>query len=494
MQVDARLTFDRIRHDEDFDAHLVVSLTAPAMEEGDNKRQPLCIVPVIDVSPSMEWNQKFEYAKRSILKLIDHLAPGDYCGLIQFSRIAEVVAEPVKITPESKETLKRKVGDLEIGSATNIADALLKGLEVANKMDLSSSVLTRVILFTDGEANVGVATEPADILKLVEPNLGLASVSAFGYGEDAQQDLLADIAKDAKGNYAFIQNPDDALSAFGKELGGLLSTHATSLVIDVKPLKGHEVTSVVSDVDAQEKEDIGGEIQVKIPDLLAEETRHLVFGVKLAEQKNTHPRAVGVFDVEVCFDILNALSRKERQEVKAKAKVQFVKAGEEQEKADKDLDQIVGLAQVVEAQIEAEVQAKAGDFTGAVKHMKAARRRVMSRGLVGVGAIAAKVSTHLGSNEAYASGGSYLASMSRGGTRAMGVASYDIGAAADLSNLGVSMDNAAMRGTSASFEQTDSPGSSNWNGFPDVPTLDEPEATPDPLAKVRVSSKRSNRW
>lgn len=522
MQVEARLTHSKIRHDQDFDAHLVVSLTAPT-PEADDKRQALCIVPVIDVSPSMA-GPKFEYAKKSILKLIDHLAPGDYCGLIQFSRQAEVIAMPTKVTPEAKDDLKRKVGNLELGSATNIAGALLKGLEVANQMDLSANVKTRVILFTDGEANVGPAVKPQDILKLVEPNLGLASVSAFGYGHDAQQDLLAGIAKDGKGNYAFVQNPDDALSAFGTELGGLLSTYATDLVLEVKPLQGHEITSVISDVDAMEKEDIGGDITVNIPDLLAEETRHLVFEVKLKEQKNAFPRATSVVDVECGFDILTALSKKERKTVEVKAKVQFVKPGEEDEKADKALDQIVGLAQVVQAQIEAEEKCSGGDFAAAAQIMGAVQNGFASRGLDGVANIAAKLGSHVASQSAYTSNSAYLASFSRGATRGMGVASYDSGAADDLKSVGVSMDNSMMRGTSQLFVEPgpgsadvdagdnivgpagDAPGAWTVSDAADLPNVDAdalqkllagaatPEAEAEPKKRAKLSSKKSSRW
>ena len=71
MKIDARLTFDKIRHDQDKTAHLVLTLTAPT-KAGEEARQNLCVVPVIDVSGSMA-GEKLEYAKRSALKLIDHL-------------------------------------------------------------------------------------------------------------------------------------------------------------------------------------------------------------------------------------------------------------------------------------------------------------------------------------------------------------------------------------------------------------------------------------
>jgi Ca-activated chloride channel family protein len=448
MKIDARLTFDKIRFDQDFDAHLVLSLTAPTVEQSE-KRQAVCIIPVIDVSPSMQ-GEKMAYAKQSVLKLIDHLQAGDYCGLVEFSYSANVIAKPTKVTAASKDDLKRKVGDLRIGNATNIADALLTGLKLANDMDLPSEVITRVILFTDGQANTGVATRSADILKLVEPNLGLASVSAFGYGVDADQQLLASIAKNGKANYAFVRNPDDALSAFGKELGGLLSTHATGLVLEVTPLAGHRVTKIISDVEAEE-DAIGGEVTIKIPDILGEETRHIVMGVKLSAQKNSLPRPVNIFDVKVGYDVLDPNSRKERKDADTKVKVQFVKQGEEQDKPDAELDKIVGLAEVVRSQIEAEELAKKGQFAAAQQVMRHTGQAVRKRGLTGQAALADNVGARLGSAQGYHDGASYLASVSRGGTRGMGVASYDLQAQAELQGIGVEVSNSTQSSTSASF-------------------------------------------
>jgi len=448
MKIDARLTFNKVQFDQDADAHLVLSVTAPAVT-GDAKRPPLCFVPLIDVSPSMEGD-KFAYAKKSLIKLIDHLTPNDYCGLIQFSYDAQVLQKPVRCTLEAKDDLKRKVGALRLSGATNIASALLEGFSVANNMDLPSEVITRVILFTDGAANTGPAKTPAEILALVKPNLGIASVSAFGYGNDAQQDFLLDLAKSGNGNYAFVQNPDDALSAFGKELGGLLSTHATNLVLEVSPLAGHLITGVVSDVEVEEE--ALGQVAIKIPDILSEETRHIVIGIKLQAQKNAFPREVNVFDVKIGYDVLDANLRREHKTIEVKAKVQFVKAGEEQKAADTDLDQIVGLAQIVRAQIEAEVHAKAGNYTQAAAVMNFCSDGVMGRGLAGLAAVAQDMSSRVGSHTAYVSAGNagHMAGFSRGATRGLG-GTYGASASSALRSAGVVMSNTSQDSVSASF-------------------------------------------
>lgn len=450
MQLDARFTFNKVRFDQDADAHLVLSLTAPTAKVEEN-RPRLCIVPLIDLSGSME-GPKLAYAKKSLIKLIDHLTPNDYCGLITFSYASKVEQKPIRCTAEAKDELKRKVGSLVTSGATNIGDALVDGFKIANDMDLANEVITRVILFTDGAANHGALKDPADILKMVGPNRGIASVSAFGYGVDAEQDFLRNLSKTGSGNYSFVQNPDDALSAFGKELGGLLSTLGTNLVVEVSPLAGHKITQVISDVEAEEEDT--GDVLIKIPDILSEETRHLVLGIKLKAQKNAFPRDVNVVEVKLAYDTLDANLKREHKTLEAKAKVQFVKDGEQQKDADQELDKIVGLAQIVRAQIEAEEHAKRGNYHDAQAVMRSVSHTVGSRGMADLGVVAQNLSGRLGSREAYVGSSSYLASFSRGATRGMG-GTYDVHAASDLKTAGVIMSNTSQAMVESSFNADD---------------------------------------
>jgi Ca-activated chloride channel family protein len=477
MKLDARLTFNKIRFDQETAAHLVVTVTAPEATSED-KRPPLCIVPLVDVSPSME-GAKLLYAKRSLIKMIDHLSAQDYCGLIAFSGSAETLAKPVKCTVEAKEQLKRKVHGLTLSGSTNIAGALLEGFRVANNMDLPSEVISRVILFTDGAANAGPATQPKDILALVEPNIGLASVSAFGYGDDAVQDFLSDLSKVGNGNYSFIKNPDDALTAFGKELGGLLSTYATSLSIDLNPLAGHGIELVVTDVDADEEDT--GQVRLKVADILAGESRDFVLAVKLREQKSAFPRAVNVFDVRLGFDTLDANLRREHNVLETTVKAQFVKNGEQQERPDPELDKIVGLAQVVRAQLEAEEHAKRGDFIQAQSVMSNCSESFTTRGLNQLGAVATGIGGRMGSRNAYIGSSAYLTSVTRGATRGYG-GTYDAGAAQDLQSLGVAMSNSSQVAVTSTFEA------------PDASDAPMSGATNDPHGSLRIDRQQGSTW
>jgi len=482
MQINAQVSFSKFRHDQDNDTHLVVSLTAPGKED-EVIRPTICIVPCIDVSGSM-GGPKLEYAKDSAIKLIEHLKPGDYCGLIAFDTNVRIVVKPQKITAEAKNRIKAEIGKLLSGSSTNFSGGLLTALEEIDKLDLPEAVLQRVVMFTDGQANAGIATKAPDIIKLLT-NANRTTVSAFGYGTDVDQSFLSEFARTGKGNYAYIQDPDGALSAFGKELGGLLSTYATNLVIRLDPLAGHEIVKVITDVEA-ETEAIGGNVTIHLPDILGEEQRNFVFAVKLKEQKQAFPRPVNIFDLKVEYDVIDTTGKKERKTAETKAKGHFVKPGEEDSAPNEALDNIIALAQIVRAQIEAEEQAKKGQFAAAQQIMQKTSANVRRRGRIGVADAGEAIAARLGDADVYASGAGYLRSMQVGGTRGLGGAAYAADAAVDLQNIGVLLSNSTQASTSSSFTQASS---SCGQGDGNIP---EPALLVDVLGlPLQPMSKRS---
>jgi hypothetical protein len=216
-------------------------------------------------------------------------------------------------------------------------------------------------------ANQGEATVSQDLNVLLEKLKGRATLSAFGYGEDCDQELLADLAKKGDGTYYFVKNPDDALTAFARELGGLLSRYAHNIVIDAAAFNGHEIVEVVSDVDVEED---GKKVKVTLPEILSEEERHVVFSLKLSKQSKPLPRALNVLDIKVSYDRIEDGEKTSHSET-IKAKLKFVKPGAEQGDPTEAVAAIVSLHKTVAAQVEAEEQAKVGNFAGAQSVLRA---------------------------------------------------------------------------------------------------------------------------
>jgi Ca-activated chloride channel family protein len=454
MDIIAQFSHDRLDYAKDNTPHLVITLTAP-QHDWVKKRPALCVIPLVDLSGSMK-GPKLEYAKQSLHKLVDQLVPGDITGLIGFEARVHVPVEPGRVTPEFKIRMHKAIDALHDRGGTDLDAGILRALEMVNNLDLSASFLKRIIMFTDGQPNQGI-TDQTEILRRLTLNRGNITVSAFGYGNQSKDDLaggcdqefLQKFSAEGQGNYAFVKGPDDALTAFGRELGGLVSTYAQDLVIEIEPENGHALGKAVTDITVESN--ALGEAEFKIPEILAEETRHFVFETSLKKQGKVMPRAFNLFKVKVTYSYLTEYGKRETAVIETRAKATFVESGEEQKEPNKDLDEVIAMAQLLRAQKEAEELAKKGEFTTAGAVMNHFENELKRRGMTGKANMAKGIRSRLVSANAYSEGQGYLRSMHSAGTRAYGVSSMDDAARADLLSANVVLSNSSQRMVESTF-------------------------------------------
>jgi hypothetical protein len=203
------------------------------------------------------------------------------------------------------------------------------------------------------------------------------TITNFGYGDDHIAEFLTEISKSANGNYAYIKNPDDALTAFAVELGGLLSCYAQDIVFNVKPKGDVKIKEVVSDLDVEE---VDGSVNISINDIYSEETKNIVLELDVPEQSKFFPRDTALVDITVSF--IEAISG-DKKKLESKGKVKFVAEEKEvQKEVDKEVADQLALAKFVKAQTEANIFAKSGNFAAAQASMNSLR------GVMGVASVA----------------------------------------------------------------------------------------------------------
>jgi len=300
---------------------------------------------------------KIDYVRKACRKMIDHLSPRDYAGLVGFSNTVHKLAPIREITQSQKEELKKIVGGIVSRGSTNMSGGLQTALKWINETDFPDNVILRVILFTDGWANVGVRGR--DLLEFVINLKDRATVSTFGFGNDCDQELLADISLKAKGNYSFINSPDAAMSAFARELGGLLSTYAQNINVKISPDKNNSINEVLNDEDVSEKD---RSVVVSLQDILGEEKKWIVADVCLSEVDKPLPRKVNAF--KVCVEYTDRHG--EAYSVNdLKVKVEFCKEDEVSDKEDEEVvlhrDRLLAAI----AQDKAEEYGRKGNYAGA---------------------------------------------------------------------------------------------------------------------------------
>lgn len=460
MKTIAKFTFDTVRYDQENELHLVVTLDAPKTDWQKN-RAPICVMPVIDVSGSMN-GKPLEYAKKSAIKMVEHLSDQDYAGLVIFASEVEVVSTPLQMTQENKDQLRAKIGNLSIGGCTNFSGGMIAGLNEMAKADLPKEMIKRLIMLTDGCANVGVATDLDGLSSILKDKMGDVTVSCFGYRDGADQELLASLAKVGKANYAFIQNPDDALSAFAKELGGLLSTYAQDIKVVIEANNGHEILDVLSDVDTDGD---NKKVTVSLPEILSEEKMHIVAKVKLSKQNKPLPREMSIFNVNVTYDSLTKDKALKNNTDKLTAKLTFVKPGKEQQKPDSELDKLVANAEIVKAQNEAEQLAVQGNYNAAQQALIGLSSLFKARGLGRHAAYTSSLGAKYCSSAAYEQSASYRVSANSMMTRSFGTSEALPAVYKDLSFTLSDTDNSVQDSLKKSFEddnlQIDAPIVSN---------------------------------
>lgn len=192
-------------------------------------RRPVVMTFVVDVSGSMDQENRLELVKESLFLLLDQLEPTDRVGLVTYGDDARVLLEP----SNDKEAVRRAIESLRPEGSTNAEAGLLAGYDVAGR-HFRMSAANRIILCSDGVANVG-RTGPLAILGRIgrEARRGI-ELTTLGFGMGNYNDtLMEQLSNKGDGRYAYIDTLDEAKRVLVEEVTGTLQTIAKNAKVQV---------------------------------------------------------------------------------------------------------------------------------------------------------------------------------------------------------------------------------------------------------------------
>jgi len=139
------------------DFHGLVSISAPEYEQ--ENRSGIDCVCVLDVSGSMQ-GQKISLVRKAMRRLVRAMNSKDRVCFVTFDSNVNTLLDFTAMDVKGKETARKQIHALRPGSSTNLAGGLATGIEKMKELFLQGGAneVTSVLLFTDGEANVGERT------------------------------------------------------------------------------------------------------------------------------------------------------------------------------------------------------------------------------------------------------------------------------------------------------------------------------------------------
>lgn len=193
---------------------------------------PSNLVFLIDVSGSMNHSNKLPLLKKAFQLLVQQMRPQDRVAIVTYAGAAGLVLPST--SAKDKQQILQAIDGLRSGGSTAGAAGIQLAYQIAQEQHREGRN-SRVVLATDGDFNVGANSEAA-LVELIERhrNEGVfLSVLGFGQGnyQDAKMEQLAD---HGNGNYAYIDQLQEARKVLVSEFGGTLMTIAKDVKLQLE--------------------------------------------------------------------------------------------------------------------------------------------------------------------------------------------------------------------------------------------------------------------
>ncbi len=226
------------------DLLITISPQPPSIETNKSQRTPLNLALVIDRSGSMSGS-KLSNARKAARFLASELTERDRLAIISFDEGTKVVIPSQAV--RDPQPFLAAINTIHSGGLTALFDGWMAGaIQVAENLD--PTALNRVLLLSDGHANQGITNQK----KITEKVEGLSergvSTSAFGLGQDFDEDLMGAIATAGDGTLAHIESPRQLADLYASELESLTTTVGRKVSFGLRGKDGVQLIDLLNDL------------------------------------------------------------------------------------------------------------------------------------------------------------------------------------------------------------------------------------------------------
>ncbi len=224
MQADLNLSTEFVTAQHAHQIRLLVSLKG----ENPTQRAPINTSLVLDRSGSMS-GEPLQAAKDATTRFIQFLGPEDRTSVVAFDDEVVTFADPGSCQPDAVAELVHAIKSIRPGGTTNLSGGWIKGQNHVGSGKVEG--VNRVLLLTDGLANVGI-TDPDKLRLMTEAarRKGITT-TCIGFGPHFNEDLLQAMADAGGGNFWYVESHDQMGPIFEEEIEGLVSLAAQNVEV-----------------------------------------------------------------------------------------------------------------------------------------------------------------------------------------------------------------------------------------------------------------------
>lgn len=213
------------------DGRYVLRVAVATPEKAPSLREPANLVFLVDVSGSMDEPDKLPLVKKSLAILTQNLNEHDTVALVTYAGDSRIILPRTGV--DHRDKILAAIDHLEPGGSTAMAAGLDTAYEIA-ATSLKPGTVSRVIVCTDGDANVGPHSHE-EMLKIIESRAQAGvTLSTIGYGMGNYKDnAMEQLADKGYGNNYYIDSIAAAQRVFGEQLTATLEVAAKDVKLQV---------------------------------------------------------------------------------------------------------------------------------------------------------------------------------------------------------------------------------------------------------------------
>lgn len=200
--------------------------------------KPINLVFIVDATGSMAQNDKINWAKKGLEKVINRLRASDTVSILVVSKSTYILQEPVILKSEKvKKDIISKIKKIQPYGSNSLDESFSLSGELIEKR-YSKDGINRVLLLSDGKDIAPDLEKPPVTFKSEGIN-----ITAIGFGMDFNVNGMIQLAKLTGGSSRFISDMEEMDKVFSSELDRTIVPVARDIKITL------ELPDFISDIE-----------------------------------------------------------------------------------------------------------------------------------------------------------------------------------------------------------------------------------------------------